>query len=81
MYSDVRTITEITIDYSNAGTATARINAYLNMGWSLLDIHRRGYDHTQEGEGSRFSTVYILGHAEPHAVHPQRRETEISHAI
>ncbi len=74
IYSTIQTITEITVDHSNP-TAVHRINAHLKMGWIILDIHKRGYDYTNEGETARYFTVYILGHSDVNAAKPVSQDS------
>ena len=68
-YINVQTIVEIIADHSTSHVVS-RVNAHLNMGWAILDIHQRGFDYTNVGENARYSTVYILGHSDRDAVRP-----------
>lgn len=60
-YDDIKHIEELEIG-SNQGTQViAQLNAYLELGWKLLDIHERGFRSMGE---SSYKTVYILGSKE-----------------
>ena len=74
MYADVRAVTEISVNHANAQFSLRELNAHLNAGWILLEIHARGYDFSQEGQGARSFTVYILGHPDAKPERPTGRE-------
>ncbi len=46
------------------------LNAYLAAGWTIVDIHQRGYREPQTNEEIKV-TVYIVGHGDPQAVLPK----------
>ena len=69
--SDVRSfgvIREIFCDHEKA--YKQELNAYLEAGWILVDIHQRDYCDPQTNEERKIS-VYIMGHSDPQAVPPK----------
>ena len=69
--SDVRSfavIREISCDHENVNKK--ELNAYLEAGWTLVDIHQRDYCDPQTHEERKIS-VYIMGHSDPQAAVPK----------
>lgn len=61
MYEEIAKIVEFRARHSGENHIK-QINAYLKLGWVILAIQQRGYDHTRIGEEAETVTVYTLGH-------------------
>ena len=61
-------IREISCDPANEDRS--ELDAYLEAGWALVDIHKRDYHDPQTNEERKIS-VYILGHSDPQATAPK----------
>lgn len=70
MYEGIQVIAEVSVNYK-AGSKVQLINSYLKMGWVILAIQQRGYDHTRIGEEAETVSIYTLGHKNSKALHPK----------
>ncbi len=59
-YGDIKHTVEVETYTDNRDSGAQQVNAYLQLGWTLLGVHERG--HSGNGE-SFHTTVYILGNA------------------
>lgn len=73
----IKTIAELASggNFNESAGIVKKANNYLNAGWVLLGIHRRGYDDTRDGGSSLEATVYIFGHTEVNQPKPKMGPT------
>ncbi len=66
--NNFRVIREILYDHKSANNK--ELDAYLQAGWTLVDIRQRDHINPQTNEQTMI-TVYIVGHTDPQAVPPK----------
>ncbi|MBI1276825.1 MAG: hypothetical protein GC179_01725 [Anaerolineaceae bacterium] len=57
----------------------AELTAYLDSGWTLVDIHQRSYSDPHTKEDVNVS-VYIVGHSDPDVLPPKWGDNSIGQA-
>lgn len=70
MYEGIQVIAEVSVSYK-AGSKVQLVNSYLKLGWVILAIQQRGYDHTRIGEEAETVSIYTLGHKDAKARSPK----------